>query len=918
MLLASLGTSVANVGLPALVEAFDASFQAVQWVVLAYLLSVTTLIVGAGRLADVVGQRRLLLVGIALFTGASLASGFAPTLPILVTARAAQGLGAAVMMALGMAFVGEAAPRSHTGRAMGLLGTMSALGTALGPSLGGALIASMGWRAIFLVNVPIGAAALWLVRRYLPRLGPRSFEVGAFDLIGTVLLASALGAFALAMTVGRGQPGSVNLVLLGLAAVFLAAFVRWQKRARVPLVTPAVLRDRELGARLAANALVATVMMTTLVVGPFYLTRPLGLAAAQMGVVMTVGPLLSAFAGAPGGRLVDRIGPRRASLVGLAAITAGGVLLAVISPRTGAPGYLGPISFVTVGYALFQAANNTAVMSGAGMENRGVIAGALNLSRNLGLLSGAALMGAVFAGTAGVSDITAATPQAVAHGARTTFAVATALVLVAVALVLGNPLRGSSGLAARAALVLGLLTVEPLRAQPRAPAPLDPYPLAAAGWGPLVGNGRFMSRWAEDWRARRAAGRAPALKALPLGGGGYLTVSGEARMRLDAYRNARLARGDDYRQGLLRTTLGADLRLGPWLRAYAEVTSGQVEGRRREAGPNFQNDASSQQSLVDVHGRARGIWFGAMIGRQEFADGPRQLVSVSDGPNLHRTWNGVRLYAHGRRVRGGAFDLRATRPARGTFDETVDPAERLRGINGSMIVAGRGGAGSTFLDPFWIHSVHSAVRVGGRPGHDVRDTYGARLWRRGGRVTFDWTLARQTGRHAGREVDAWGAFAIQSVVLAERGWRPRLDLRIDAASGGGTGGPGTVREFHPLYASTGYVAEGQFFSLANLLMVAPGLSLVPSPRTTLSLEYGPARRMSSRDAVRAGGMRAYDATREVGGSMIGDLLRVAAARTVSEHFTLFLTQEYLRAGRVLDRGGVPSGHYGQLGATLRY
>src|SRR5688572_210627 len=168
MLLSSLGTSIANVGLPALAQAFTASFQEVQWIVLAYLLAITTMIVSVGRLGDITGHRRLLLTGIFLFTVASVLCGVAPTLWLLIAARAAQGLGAAIMMALTMAFVGETVPKAETGSAMGLLGTMSAIGTALGPSLGGVLISGLGWRAIFLVNVPLGILAFLLARRYLP------------------------------------------------------------------------------------------------------------------------------------------------------------------------------------------------------------------------------------------------------------------------------------------------------------------------------------------------------------------------------------------------------------------------------------------------------------------------------------------------------------------------------------------------------------------------------------------------------------------------------------------------------------------------------------------------------------------------------------------------------------------------------
>ena len=160
MLLSSLGTSIANVGLPTLAGAFNASFQDVQWIVLAYLLAITTLIVSVGRLGDVTGRRRLMLAGIFMFTVASVLCSVASALWLLIAARVAQGLGAATMMALTMAFVGETVPKQKTGSAMGLLGTMSAIGTALGPSLGGILIAGFGWQSIFIINLPLGLLAL--------------------------------------------------------------------------------------------------------------------------------------------------------------------------------------------------------------------------------------------------------------------------------------------------------------------------------------------------------------------------------------------------------------------------------------------------------------------------------------------------------------------------------------------------------------------------------------------------------------------------------------------------------------------------------------------------------------------------------------------------------------------------------------
>ncbi|MBS0247901.1 MAG: MFS transporter [Proteobacteria bacterium] len=437
MLLPSLGTSSANVALPNFAQAFGAPFQAVQWIVLAYLLAITTLIVSVGRLGDMAGRRRLLLVGISLFTLSSAACGAAPSLWLLVAARAMQGVGAAIMMALTMAFVGETVPKDRTGSAMGLLGTMSAVGTAFGPSLGGVLIAGFGWPAIFLANVPLGIVTFVLAHRVLPedRPAPRG---GGFDGLGTLLLASTLAAYALAMTIGRGHFATINAFLL-LAFVFgMGTFVFVEARVASPLVRPAMFRDPMLARSLVMNLLVSTVIMTTFVVGPFYLARGLGLDPAGVGLVMSIGPFISVLSGFPAGRLVDRWGARGVVVGGLAALAAGAFALAVLPLMFGLAGYIAGIAILTPGYQLFQAANNTTVMMDVQADRRGLVSGMLNLSRNLGLVTGASVMGAVFAVSTAAADIAAASPGALASGLRTTFAVAGVLMVVALALAIAG------------------------------------------------------------------------------------------------------------------------------------------------------------------------------------------------------------------------------------------------------------------------------------------------------------------------------------------------------------------------------------------------------------------------------------------------------------------------------------------------
>ena len=435
MLLSSLGTSIVNVALPTLAQTFNASFQEVQWIVLVYLLAVTTLIVTAGRLGDIIGRRRLLLVGVFLFTMSSVLCGIAPSLWPLIAARATQGIGAAVMMALTMAFVGETVPKERAGTAMGLLGTTSAIGTALGPSLGGILIAGLGWRAIFLIIVPMGIISLALAYRFLPADSQGAREARArFDYAGTVFLTLLLAAYALSMTMGHGSFGPRNVATLVAAVFGVGLFVFVESRATSPLIRLAEFRNPVFRASLAMNALVSTVMMATLVVGPFYLSRALGLNAALVGIVMAVGPVISTLSGIPAGRIVDRLGGPFMAIVGLFGMAAGSLALSMLSAMYGVAGYIFAIAVLTPGYQLFQAANNTVVMVDVRPDQRGLISGMLNLSRNLGLITGVSVMGAVFAKASGTTDITIAPSYSVVTGLQVTFGVAALLVIAGLVL----------------------------------------------------------------------------------------------------------------------------------------------------------------------------------------------------------------------------------------------------------------------------------------------------------------------------------------------------------------------------------------------------------------------------------------------------------------------------------------------------
>ncbi|RNF33061.1 MFS transporter [Paracoccus methylarcula] len=443
-LTASLGISVASVLLPTLTRSFAATVSEVQWVVLAYLISVTIAIVSAGRLGDLFGHRHVLISGLVIFTTASILCALAPNLGLLIAGRTLQGFGGAILIALPMSIARDIVPAGRLGTAMGLLGTTSAAGTALGPSLGGALLTWGDWRMAFWLLAGFATVALVLSVGFIARNSTRTgAAVRDLDFPGTFMLVIALAAYALATSGGaNGIPVPTGLLISG-AVISIILFVFIETRAASPLVPMALLLDRRIGTGLIMNIVVSTAMMSTLVVGPFFLAFALELNEAVIGLVMAVGPLVAAFSGVPAGRLTDRIGVNRAMAISLAQTMLGLLCLAFLPRYFGVGGYVAALFTLTPGFQLFFAANNTALLVNASKEQRGRLSGLLGLSRNLGLMTGASAMPTLFVTILGTGDAAQAPAADVAHAFSMTFAAAAGLAILA----LGMAIRSHTGFA---------------------------------------------------------------------------------------------------------------------------------------------------------------------------------------------------------------------------------------------------------------------------------------------------------------------------------------------------------------------------------------------------------------------------------------------------------------------------------------
>jgi EmrB/QacA subfamily drug resistance transporter len=405
--MATLDGSIVNVALPSIREALGASIGGVELVVTVYLLVISATLLGAGRLGDLLGHRRVYAVGLLLFTLGSGLCAFSASLWALVAARAVQALGAAATMSMAMAAVTAIFPREKRGRALGGISSVVAAGLTAGPPLGGFILQHFSWPAIFLVNLPVGVAGAVWASRTLP--GGALARGARFDGAGAMLFGLAVAGLVGAVEVAPASPPAA----LGLAALAAAAaaFLWWaERRAPSPLLDGAVLRDRVLAFGLMAGLLSYAAMFTQTFLTPFWLTRVKGVDARGLGLMLTAVPLALSVVSPLAGWLSDRVGPRLPCLAGAAVLAAGLASLAGAGPGDSLGSVALRLGALGAGMGLFQPPNNSAVMGSLPRERLGTGGGMLATARNLGMVVGVSLAGALFALGGGAAEGAAGGP----------------------------------------------------------------------------------------------------------------------------------------------------------------------------------------------------------------------------------------------------------------------------------------------------------------------------------------------------------------------------------------------------------------------------------------------------------------------------------------------------------------------------
>ncbi len=394
--MSALDGSVVNTVLPVIKQTFNSQVATIEWVVVVYLLVVSGLLLTFGRLGDLRGQRRVYLLGFVIFIAGSALCGRAATAELLVFFRGLQALGAAMLFANSPAILTKTFPAEMRGQALGLQATMTYLGLTVGPSLGGWLTDLFTWRSVFYINVPVGLIALTLSWINVPRDVPEN-RGERFDQAGALLFVAGLVSLLLALNEGAewgwGSPAIIGLVAGAL--VLLAIFVWWENRVPSPMLDLSLFKRPVFSAATVSAIGNYIALYSVLFLLPFYLLQGRNLDPAQTGLLLTAQPLVMAIAAPISGTLSDRIGSRLPATLGMLILAGGLFMLSRIGPQS-------PLTVVVVGLAIcglgtgiFVSPNNSALMGSAPRERQGIAAGMLATARNVGMVLGIGLSGAI-------------------------------------------------------------------------------------------------------------------------------------------------------------------------------------------------------------------------------------------------------------------------------------------------------------------------------------------------------------------------------------------------------------------------------------------------------------------------------------------------------------------------------------------
>jgi EmrB/QacA subfamily drug resistance transporter len=395
--IAAVDARSVNVALPTLSSEFGATMQSVQWVPLAYQLTVIGLVLSLGRLGDLVGRKRIYNLGFVIFIVGTALCGFATGMLTLVGARIIEGIGGAMILANGRAIVSAAFGGSGRGRALGITSTAFHLGYIVGPSLGGFLIDALGWRWIFFVTLPVAVAGAAMAGRVLQETieTKRSYSI---DVLGSAALLSFVVALILGLNrAARAGVDASTAALFFLFAALLGLFIFLERRADEPVLDLGLFRKALFSAGIASLALISLTQTATFFLLPFYLQGLLSLTATQVGVTLIFYSVVIVVLAPVGGSLSDRFGSRILCAVGCAATAASVFALSFVGADSTRLAVIVPLMGMGLGWALFASPNLSSLFGSVTQDRLGAVAGATVMTANVANAVGVAFASMLFA-----------------------------------------------------------------------------------------------------------------------------------------------------------------------------------------------------------------------------------------------------------------------------------------------------------------------------------------------------------------------------------------------------------------------------------------------------------------------------------------------------------------------------------------
>jgi EmrB/QacA subfamily drug resistance transporter len=395
--MSALDGSVVNTVLPVVTDYFQTDVATIEWVVTTYLLVVSGLLLSVGRLGDLRGNKVAYIWGFVVFVAGSALCGSAPSPIFLIASRGLQAIGASMLFANSPAILTKNFPASQRGQALGLQGAMTYLGLTTGPFLGGWLADTFGWHSVFYINIPIGLIAITLSLIVIPRDTPAG-QAEKFDLAGAFTFLVGLVALLFALNQGHNL-GWTSPIILGLliASLLILGLFTWiEMRIPTPMLDLSLFKRRVFSMSTISPILNYLCVYSVLFLTPFYLIQGRELSASQAGLILTSQPIIMALTAPVSGRLSDRIGSRIPTTLGMLIFATGLFLLSRLTLES--PFWMVVLGLAIGGFGtgLFVAPNNSALMGDAPRNRQGIAAGVLALSRNVGMVLGIGLTGAIF------------------------------------------------------------------------------------------------------------------------------------------------------------------------------------------------------------------------------------------------------------------------------------------------------------------------------------------------------------------------------------------------------------------------------------------------------------------------------------------------------------------------------------------